>query len=114
MSEPSFFFSEVNERQGVFNRRVFLMGGLAGGGILALGGRLAQLQLLEFDRYKVMSTANQFNFRISPPPRGLILDRFGVVLAANRPNFRVLMMRDEVSDVGATLESLSQLIPITP
>ena len=70
MSEPSIFFSEVNERQGVFNRRAFLMGGLAGGTILALGGRLAQLQLLEFDRYRLMSTENQFNFRLIPPPRG--------------------------------------------
>jgi len=112
MSEPSFFFSEINERQGVFNRRAFLMGGLAGAGILALGGRLAQLQIVDFDRYKGMSTANQFNYRISPPPRGLILDRNGVVLATNRPNFRVLMVRDETHNVVETLAALSQLIPI--
>jgi len=114
MSEPSIFFSEVNERQGVFNRRAFLMGGLAGGGILALGGRLAQLQVLEFDRYRLMSTENQFNFRLIPPPRGRILDRFGVELASNRPNFRVLLVRDEINDIDATLDALSQLIPIAP
>ncbi|MEY4250320.1 MAG: hypothetical protein RJA87_1953 [Pseudomonadota bacterium] len=114
MSEPSIFFSEVNERQGVFNRRAFLMGGLAGGTILALGGRLAQLQLLEFDRYRLMSTENQFNFRLIPPPRGRILDRFGVELASNRPNFRVLVVRDEINDIDATLDALTQLIPITP
>jgi penicillin-binding protein 2 len=114
MSEPSIFFSEVNERQGVFNRRAFLMGGLAGGGILALGGRLAQLQVLEFDRYRLMSTENQFNFRLIPPPRGRILDRFGVELASNRPNFRVLLVRDEINDIDATLDALAQLIPITP
>lgn len=114
MTEPAIFFSEVNERQGVFNRRAFLMGGLAGGGILALGGRLAQLQVLEFDRYRLMSTENQFNFRLIPPPRGRILDRFGVELASNRPNFRVLLVRDETNDIDATLDALSQLIPITP
>jgi len=114
MSEPSIFFSEVNERQGVFNRRAFLMGGLAGGTILALGGRLAQLQVLEFDRYRLMSTENQFNFRLIPPPRGRILDRFGVELASNRPNFRVLLVRDEINDIDATLDALAQLIPITP
>lgn len=112
MSEPSIFFSEVNERQGVFNRRAFLMAGLAGGGILALGGRLAQLQVLEFDRYRLMSTENQFNFRLIPPPRGRILDRFGVELASNRPNFRVLLVRDEINDIDAALDALSQLIPI--
>ncbi len=114
MSELSIFFSEVNERKGVFNRRAFLMGGLAGGGMLALGGRLAQLQVLEFDRYRLMSTENQFNFRLIPPPRGRILDRFGVELASNRPNFRVLLVRDEINDIDATLDALSQLIPITP
>jgi penicillin-binding protein 2 len=114
MSEPSIFFSEVNERQGLFNRRAFIMGGLAGGTILALGGRLAQLQLLEFDRYRLMSTENQFNFRLIPPPRGRILDRYGVDLASNRPNFRVLLVRDEINDIDATLDDLSQLIPVTP
>lgn len=114
MSEPSIFFSEVNERQGVFNRRAFLMGGLTGGTILALGGRLAQLQVLEFDHYRLMSTENQFNFRLMPPPRGRILDRFGVDLASNRPNFRVLMVRDEINDIDGTLDALSQLIPIPP
>ena len=36
MAEPSIFFSEVNERQGVFHRRMFLMGGFAGLGLAAL------------------------------------------------------------------------------
>ena len=38
MSEPSIFFFEVNERQGVFHRRAFLMGALAGTGLLAFAG----------------------------------------------------------------------------
>ena len=36
MSEPSIFFFEVNERQGVFHRRAFLLGGFTGLGLLAL------------------------------------------------------------------------------
>ena len=50
MAEPSIFFAEVNERQGVFHRRAFLLGGFAGVGLLALGGRLAHLQLIETQR----------------------------------------------------------------
>ena len=30
MSEPSIFFADANERQGVFVRRTFLMGGVTG------------------------------------------------------------------------------------
>ncbi|HEX3365946.1 hypothetical protein, partial [Phenylobacterium sp.] len=43
MSEPSIFFAEVNERQGVFHRRAFMLGGIAGLGLVALGARLAHL-----------------------------------------------------------------------
>jgi penicillin-binding protein 2 len=112
MSEPSIFFTEVNERQGVFTRRAFLMGGVAGLGLTALGGQLLRLQVIEAQRYQKLSASNQFNFRLVPPPRGLILDRNGVILAANRPNFRLLVSRDEMSDVDGTLDNLAKLVPI--
>ncbi|WP_419317460.1 penicillin-binding protein 2 [Caulobacter sp. ErkDOM-E] len=112
MSEPSILFFEVNERQGVFHRRAFLMGGLAGAGLLALGGRLAQLQLVEAQRYQKLSAGNQFNYRLMPPPRGLILDRNGTPLASNRPNFRLMITKDKGLDVEAALDDLSKLVPI--
>jgi penicillin-binding protein 2 len=114
MTEPAIFFNEVNERQATFHRRAFVMGGLVGAGLAALGVRLAQLQVFEADRYKTLSASNQYNFRIVLPPRGLILDRNGVELASNRPNFRLLLLRDEVEDVDATLAKVSRLIAITP
>jgi len=111
-NEPTIFFEEVNERQGQFHRRVFLMGGLAGVGLLALTGRLMQLQLVESNRYQNLSAANQYNYRIIPPPRGRIVDRYGVELAGNRPNFRLLLARDEISDANATLDQIAELVPI--
>jgi penicillin-binding protein 2 len=112
MSEPSIFFFEVNERQGVFHRRAFLLGGLTGMGLLALGGRLAQLQLVEAQRYQKLSAGNQFNYRLVPPPRGLIMDRNGVSLASNRPNFRLMINKDKGLDAEAVLDDLSKLVPI--
>jgi penicillin-binding protein 2 len=112
MAEPRIFFEEVNERQGVFHRRAFLFGGFAGAGVLALGGRLAYLQLLQNQRYEKLSTSNQFNFKLVPPPRGLIVDRHGVVLASNRPNFRLLVTRDKDIDPEATLQKLSEFVPL--
>jgi penicillin-binding protein 2 len=109
---PQIFFEEVNERQGAFHRRAFLMGGFAATGMVALVGRLVQLQILEETRYQVLSASNQFNFRLVPPPRGRILDRYGVELAGNRPNFRLLMARDEVTDAQATVQKISELIPM--
>jgi penicillin-binding protein 2 len=112
MSEPSIFFSEVNERQGVFHRRAFLFGGFAGLGLAALGGRLGYLQLVEAQRYQKLSASNQFNYRLVPPPRGLIVDRNGTVVATNRPNFRLLVAREEDSDPEETIKTLASFVPL--
>jgi penicillin-binding protein 2 len=112
-SEPSIFFSDVNERQGSFLRRTFVMGGLTALGGLALTGRLAQLQVVQAGQYATMASNNQFNFRLVPPPRGRILDRNRVVIAGNRPSFRVLVVRDETRDLDQTLDLLGRLLPDT-
>lgn len=112
MPQPTIFFPEVNEKQGVFHRRAFLMGGFAGAGLAVLAGRLAYLQIFEAQRYQSLSASNQFNFRLVPPPRGVIVDRHGVVLASNRPNFRLLVSRDESHDSQATLKTLANFVPL--
>lgn len=113
MSGPSIFFEDVNERQGGFLRRTFLLGGLSVLGLTALSVRLAYLQTLQTSRYRSMSAENQFNLRLVPPPRGLIKDRNGVVLAGNRPSFRLLVIRDETKDLDTTLDEVAQLLPAT-
>ncbi len=112
-NEPSIFFSDVNERQGSFLRRTFVVGGLTSLGIVALTGRLAQLQVFQAQEYATLASENQFNFRMVPPPRGRILDRNGVVIAGNRPSFRVLVVRDETKDLDQTLDLLGRLLPDT-
>src|ERR1700757_5282866 len=112
MIEPSIYFDEVNERQARFHRRAFLFGGVTGLGLAALTARLADLQILESDRYKFLSEHNEFEFRLTPPPRGLILDREGLVLASNRPAFRLLVATDEDADIDALLGKLAELVPM--
>ncbi len=111
--EPSIFFEDVNERQGSFLRRTFVLGGATALGITALIGRLGQLQVVQAQEYATLSSQNQFNFRMVPPPRGLIKDRNGVVIAGNRPSFRVLVVRDETKDLDQTLDLLGRLLPDT-
>jgi penicillin-binding protein 2 len=112
-AEPHIYFDEVNERQSVFHRRALLLGGFAGVGMVALGGRLTQLQVVEAARYQTLSSSNQFHFRLTPPPRGRIVDRNGVEIASNRPAFSILLQRDVVKDIDATLDKVATLIPIT-
>src|ERR1700761_6460489 len=112
--QPSLVVSEVNARQSTFHRRAFIMGGLIGAGMVALGARLAELQVFENDRYKMLSASNQYNFRLVLPPRGRILDRNGVELASNRPNFRLLLLKDEAPNIEETLGEIAKLIAIGP
>lgn len=112
-SEPQLFFADVNERQGTFLRRTLVLGA---GTLLGLGvlvGRLSQLQVVQAEEYATLATNNQFNFRLVPPPRGLIKDRNGEVIAGNRPSFRVLVVRDETKDLDQTLDLLGRLLPDT-
>ncbi len=113
MSEPAIFFKEANERQGTYHRRTFMLGGITALGLTVLTGRLVQLQIVDAGRYKQLSAANQFNFRLLPPPRGRILDRNGAVIAGNRPSFRVLILRNETKDVDETLDMVARLLPQT-
>jgi penicillin-binding protein 2 len=111
--EPHIVLGEVNERQGLFNRRTLVFGGLAALGVAGFTVRLAKLQLLDNGRYRQLSASNQFTYRLTPPPRGRILDRNGVELAANRPTFRLLVSRDEVGgDAAPALEAVSGVISI--
>jgi penicillin-binding protein 2 len=97
-----------------FTRRALLM---SAGGALAfagLGARLYTLQVLESERYRLLSDDNQFNFNLLPPSRGRILDRFGLPVADNRDSYRVLMVPEQTQDIEATLDQLSAYLPITP
>ena len=105
-------YREDSARYKVFSRRALLLGGgqLALFGLLA--GRMYQLQVLESSRYRLLAEENRINVRLLPPPRGRILDRFGVPLAVNRENYRVLLVAERTDDVDATLDALGKLISI--
>ncbi|WP_443748255.1 penicillin-binding protein 2 [Asticcacaulis solisilvae] len=113
MPEPSIVFTDVNERQGAFHRRTFIMGGVVAFGLFALTGRLASLQIVQGSKYQKLSAANQFNFRLIAPPRGNILDRNGKLIAGNRPSFRVMIEANEVKNIDETLDQLSYILPQT-
>lgn len=114
MSErPAIYFNEVNERQGSFLRRTFLLGGGALLGLGVLSARLAHLQLVEASRYASAATANRFNDRLQVAPRGRIVDRNGVMVAGNRPSFSVSIVRDATPDLDATLDLVARLLPDT-
>jgi penicillin-binding protein 2 len=100
-------------RQCSFTRRLALLaaGKLALLGVL--GSRMYYLQVVEADKYRMMADDNRINLRLLSPPRGRILDRDGVVLADNQLNYRVVMVAEQTGSIGATLDTLSEIVPIS-
>jgi penicillin-binding protein 2 len=101
------------QRQKLLTRRAALLGAGQGLAIAALGGRLYQLQILEKDRYTVLSEENRINLRPLVPARGRILDRFGVPLADNQPNYRVVVVPEQAGDLDRTLDAIAGLIEVS-
>ena len=93
-------------------RRTLLLGG---GQLMlfgALASRLYYLQVIEADKYQLLSEDNQFNLELLPPIRGRILDRHGIPLADNQDNFRVEIVSEQTGNVMTTLNKLQSIIDI--
>jgi penicillin-binding protein 2 len=102
-----------NERHKLFNRRTVMLASGKAMLLSVLAGRLYYLQVIEADRYRTLADENRINLRLLPPPRGRIIDRFGVPLADNQQNYRVLLIPEDTRDIEHTLASLGQIIPLS-
>jgi penicillin-binding protein 2 len=100
-------------RTGVFTRRALLLMGAQAGVLSGLATRLYQVQIVDGERYRTLANDNRISERMTAPPRGRILDRFGVVVAGNKQNWRALLVAEQTGDVGATLERLSRIIELS-
>jgi penicillin-binding protein 2 len=100
--------------QFAFSRRSFVLGGaqLSIGALLAT--RMAYLSIFENERYVLQAESNRVNLSLIPPRRGWIIDHKGQPLALNRTVFRVDIIPDRVKDVPGTLDTLTQVLKLTP
>lgn len=71
--------------------------------------RYADLQITHHELYQTRSHANRVHLQRLAPQRGLIVDREQRLLAENRPSYRLVVYRDQVADLDATLAGLQQL-----
>ncbi|MFA7431389.1 MAG: penicillin-binding transpeptidase domain-containing protein, partial [Rhodospirillaceae bacterium] len=101
------------DRAKLFTRRAAMLGAGKVALVSALAARMYYLQIIEGDKYKTLADENRISLRLLPPPRGRIVDRFGVPMAINQQNFRVLLVSEQTRDVGATLDTLSEIILLT-
>jgi penicillin-binding protein 2 len=109
----SYAMESEADRTRTFTRRALMLGG----GQATLGtllvSRMAYLSIFESPKYTLLAEENRVSLRVMPPRRGLIVDRFGVPLALNRQNFMVQLIPEQVEDIDATLNAVSQYLPLT-
>jgi penicillin-binding protein 2 len=71
-----------------------------------VAGRLFWLQVIRHDYYVDLSQGNRVRIDPLPPDRGIIRDRKGRVLAENTPAYQLIITREQVPDLDATLAKL--------
>jgi penicillin-binding protein 2 len=104
----------ADPRARVFTRRALLLMAGQAGALGVLAARLYHLQVDDGGQYAAQAKDNSVSVRMLAPPRGRVVDRFGVVLAGNRLNWRALLVAEQTRDLGATLDAFSALVPLDP
>ncbi len=101
------------ERTGVFTRRALLTMGGQAAVLGTLGVRLYQVQVEQGARYNTMADENRISARMIAPPRGRILDRFGLVVGGSTTNWRAVLIAEQANNIPATLDAFSALLPLS-
>ncbi|MDH5738326.1 MAG: penicillin-binding protein 2 [Gammaproteobacteria bacterium] len=112
MSEYLAFKDSKSETRIYFERGVFLFASFIIF-ILVILARYFYLQVIEHDVYEMMSEKNRLQTQPLSPVRGLIYDINGMLIADNKPDHALVITKERVSDMDATLQHLKSLIPIS-
>lgn len=81
--------------------------------LLGLIARLYYLQVIDGEKYKMLSDENRISTRVLVPPRGRVYDRNGLLLAENMQNFQALIVAEQTPDIEATLTRFKKIIPLS-
>jgi penicillin-binding protein 2 len=79
-----------------------------------LGARLVYLQVVRHEDLAEQAESNRTAIVPVVPNRGLILDRNGIVLASNYSAYTLEITPSKVGDVEETIESLTQVLEVSP
>ena len=77
-----------------------------------LVARYLTLQIVRHDNYAARADENRISLVPIAPNRGIVTDRKGVVLARNYSAYTLEITPSKVANIDATIEELSQVIPI--
>lgn len=78
--------------------------------LAVLLGRMAYLQVFQYDLHVSRSERNRTTVEAIPPTRGLIYDRHGQLLAENLPSHSLTLTRELAGDVGLVVRRICQIL----
>jgi penicillin-binding protein 2 len=81
--------------------------------LLILFSNIYSLQVDSFEKYQTRSNSNRIKLLPVAPNRGLIYDRNGIILADNKPVYSLAVIPEEVDNLKANIQELSQLLDIS-
>ncbi len=113
MPSPHIQLKDSHRETRINNARTILAVLLVLGLLGAIVTRYYALQITDYEVYRTESERNRVQLQPLPPKRGLIYDRNGVLLADNRPSYMLSIVREQVSDLEATLAELAELVPVS-
>jgi len=93
-------------------RRVALLAAVLGGAGL-VAARVAQLQVVQADRWRERAQGQHASRKPLPAPRGTIFDRDGVPLAVSQEAFRISVAPRELRDPDGTASALVEALGIS-
>lgn len=102
-----------SKEQEIFNRRVFLLGGIQGVLFTSLIGRMYMLQIQSTQHYQKLSDKNRIQPQLLLPQRGIIYDRHGEILATNKTTYNASIMRLNKDILEETLNSLKTILNLS-
>ena len=82
--------------------------------LLVLFSNIYELEVNSYEKYQTRSNSNRIKLLPVAPNRGLIYDRNGVLLAENKPVYSLEVIPEQVEDITATIEAVSDLLEISP
>ncbi len=101
------------DKETVFSRRSFILGGMQAALMSTVVGRMYYLEVLSHKHYQKLSDKNRIHSRLTLPIRGLITDRNGKVLASDHNVYRAVMIRDEADDWQYCLRQIQPILNLT-
>ena len=106
--------SKETEKQRIFSRRAFILGGVQAAAFTALAGRLYYLQFMNAEKYATLSENNRIKLQLVTPARGNLLDRNGIPMASSDTNYRLFVDYSTLTQatLKTTIDNLKNLIKI--